>query len=157
MSDVVDGWGPLSRDRSAVLRACGSNLEMFICKANNHIVPDFLRPRYGQNFHIRGEGMFDAMKSIPGFDVDCRVTIVDMEKSIYSFFWTTMTSAKLFLDAVHIKNNMLPTLDVKRAVGSWLYNRAIQAPSQMMVSACKMSTVPIQEPILIDSCTMSST
>lgn len=48
-----------------------------------------------------------------------------------------MARSKLFLDGLLVKNNMLPTLEMERAIAASLYDSAVCAPSQRMMTALK--------------------
>lgn len=92
--------------------------------------------------------MFYSVKSIPGFDIDWCITIVNMEKSIEYSFRKTMTSAKVFLGAGRINRNMLATISAERARDDGLYDRAVQVSSKTMANAWQSEYGPRQRSYL---------
>lgn len=92
--------------------------------------------------------MFTALKQIPGFDRDGRVTIVDQEKSIDTAFRSSMEHARLFLDALHVRKNMAAYLGAERANGTALYDRALYAPTTHIVDEVKALYGPRQKEYL---------
>lgn len=119
-----DGIGPQSY---------GTLFEVVTYDANNHILPLVFAHFVGSECEEYWTSVFNACKSLPGFDITERTTIVDQEKSIDTAYRKVMERAKLFLDPLHVKKNMGPKLGSEKAVGLSLYERAVRAPSQAEV------------------------
>jgi hypothetical protein len=81
---------------------------------------------------------FDKVKSIPGFDVPGRVTLVDMEKGIGSAFNEVMEHATLFYDERHFLKNMASFLgNSDKGAALRLFSQAMRAPSRELADAAR--------------------
>ena len=81
---------------------------------------------------------FRNISMIPGFDVDGRVTFVDMEKGIASGFKNSMVNGEVFYDQRHVIKNTDKALGgSEKASANNLYLRALKAPSRWRTSLIK--------------------
>ena len=111
----------------------GTAFEVLAYDANNSAVPILFFHSVGVESEETWLTVFKALKDIPGYDVEGRITIVDQEKSIDSTYRSTMQHAKLFLDMLHVKKNMSKTLGAERAAGILKYENAVRAPSRCLL------------------------
>lgn len=115
----------------------GTTFEVVGYDANNNLVPLLFYHYIGTESEESWRVVFTALKAISGFDRAGRVTIVDQEKSIDSAFRGVMEHAHLFLDALHVKKNMTPSLGAEKAHATSLYQRALVAPTMQEVDRIK--------------------
>lgn len=90
----------------------------------------------GTEFEETWNRLFSSLKGIPGFDDDNRVTVVDQEKSIDTTCHNHMEYAHLFLDPIHVKNNMACAI-VENTSGISIYDKAVHEPSQTIFNYIK--------------------
>lgn len=117
--------------------------------------------------HDYWKEVFQECKSIDGFDISTRTTIVDQEKSTDSAGKEVFELRKRFLDHMHIHKNMESCLAAHQAVGISLYdpesgaisdsNAAHRWVSIVAIRAI-FSTVPRSHlpPVLFASCSKMS-
>jgi hypothetical protein len=102
---------------------------------NRSLIPLAFEHYIGSEGGDLWNGHFRNVSEISGFDVEGRVTFVDMEKSIASGFKSSMHNAKLFYDQRHVIKNMdkhLGGSETGRA--NQLYVKAVLAPSRWRLS-----------------------
>ena len=81
---------------------------------------------------------FRNISMIHGFDVEGRVTFVDMEKGIGSGFNNSMKNAEVFYDQRHVIKNMDKGLSgSEKGSANHLYWKALKAPSRWRTSLIK--------------------
>jgi hypothetical protein len=98
-----------------------------------------IAPESGVEWRIR----FKVAATIPGFDVQGRVTNVDLEKGLDTAHDQEMQHGKKFDDERHVLKNMVPKLGpAEKASGPALYSRALRAPSPREVDLIKAEYGP---------------
>ena len=115
----------------------GTTYEVIGYDANHSIAPLLLAHTVGTESEESWTMVFTNLKRVPEFDFQGGVTIADQEKSIDCSFENVMEYAKLFLDPLHVKKNMLKALGKEKAAGIAQYERAVHAPSRSAVDAVK--------------------
>lgn len=103
----------------------GTTFEVVLYDANHNISPLCSSLSVAMVLEETWGLVFNAIGGICSFDIPGRVTLMDLEKAIDSAYRTAMTHPKLFMDMLHIKKKMHPTLGLEKTHGSVLYEKAV--------------------------------
>lgn len=112
------------------LQYYGTLLKAITYETNNQLLSLVLVHYVGSECEEYWKSGFVACKCLPDFNIAEQTTIVDREKSIDKAYQKVVRIAKLFLDALHVKKNMGPKLGNDKAVGLFMYDCAVHAPSK---------------------------
>lgn len=126
----------------------GTTYEVVLYDTNNHITPICFAHSVATENGETWKSVFQNVATIDGFDCPGRVIVTDQEKGIDTAFSKVMCNAKLFLDFLHVKKNMISSLGVEKAMGPALYKRALWAPSQGRCELIKEEYGPKQKAYL---------
>ena len=89
-----------------------------------HLLPLILANFIRSENYDKWKVVFEAGKSLPGFYVATRMTIVDQEKSIYPVYKYVFDHEKMLLDPLHVTKNMGAKLGSSKSIGHSLYDKA---------------------------------
>lgn len=117
------------------VQSYGTTLEFVTYDTNNDLLPLLFGHFFGAECYEYCKIVFEAVKAVEGFHNDERMTIVDQDKSIYSAYKDTMKKAHLFMDPLHVKENIRSKLVAAKASGLNLYNQAVYAQPKSIFDA----------------------
>lgn len=105
----------------------GTVFEISVYDTNNRIVPLFFSHSVGTDRSYTWGTVFEDLKEVDRFDCDGRTTIVDQEKALESTLRSAFAECNIFMDMLHVKKNMAPSIRTEKTTGLHAYKTKVRA------------------------------